>query len=51
VKRCRIVFDPLRNWPQGFADAAMLGSCGLHNLRREMRAVLEPIPVGMLRAM
>lgn len=38
VKRCRIVLEPLRNWRRGFADAAMLGACGLHNLRREMRA-------------
>lgn len=38
IKRCRITLDPLRNWRPGFADAAMLGACGLHNLRWETRA-------------
>ena len=38
VKRFRIVLEPLRNWRPGFADSAMLGACGLHNLRTQMRA-------------
>jgi hypothetical protein len=37
VKRCRIVFDPLRNWKAGFADAIMAIACGLHNLRERHR--------------
>ena len=37
VKRCRIVFDTLRNWRAGFEDAVMEIACGLHNLREETR--------------
>jgi hypothetical protein len=37
VKRCRIVFDPLRNWRAGFDDAVMEIACGLHNLRELYR--------------
>jgi hypothetical protein len=37
VKRCRIVFDTLRNWRMGFDDAVMEVACGLHNLRELCR--------------
>jgi hypothetical protein len=37
VKRCRIVFDTLRNWRTGFDDAVMEVACGLHNLRELCR--------------
>jgi hypothetical protein len=42
VKRCRIVFDTLRNWRAGFADAVMEVACGLHNLRALCRRPRTP---------
>jgi hypothetical protein len=38
VKRSRIVHDTYRNRRPGFDDKAMLISCGLHNLRLDLRA-------------